>query len=462
MSIESVEELDATLAILEQQIPRLNTIQNIFWRTTAQCQVLLKQTPAPNKPVKVTSSVKRFTPDGLFFLDCIYFYTNLPEKTSRNLKVTIKPVGKSAFSIKLFLPSTSDSFCFGHARSFCEWFEISSSVILDKPLISKVSIFGCDLSQLDEYTKDITSIIDLRSKIEEFKNNTKKELADLNEEITKSSEHSDDIQNEISAAQELIDNLNKETTTLKTKNAEEQEKLNKLKTESNITSEKTIAASNNVTQLTQTAKKLNEEISDLNKNLSKLTNDKNLISDEYGPYVKEGKSQALIYILIVTLPLLTILFSVYELYAGASKILTSEHSSLSEVAGAFILRVPFAAVFGLAVYYSWRLTTSIIQRIFTIHGDRLALAKLLVLTREATHSSAKNLNLPSEVIYQEQLKLKVEVLKSHLSKDLGKDFEYTPNTEPPIPQKQPKKVEPTNDNTAPLAEPPTEKDQLDH
>ncbi|WP_426131353.1 coiled-coil domain-containing protein [Pseudomonas sp. DWP1b1] len=451
--MESVEDLDTALASIVDTIPPLNTLENPLWKTTAQCQILLAESGATSKPIKITSSAKRFTPDKLFFLDCIYFYGDAPDKILPNLSVTIKPIGKPAHTVKLFMSTTPVKFCYAHARVFCEWFEISSDTIFGKPTLNKIKIYGSDLIQLQEYSKDVSSIIDLRGRIDTFKTSTKKELSDLKIEIANLTESSEELNNLVSETNDLIANLKKESEDLKAKNAVAQEKLTKLQLSTLITSEKNSTESNNLTQLTQTAKSLNEEISNLKSSLTKLTNDKNLISDEYGPYVKEGKSQATIYILIVTLPLLAILFSVYELYAGASKILTNDHNSLSEVAAAFILRIPFAAVFGLAVYYSWRLTSSIIQRIFTIHGDRLALAKLLVLAREATHSSAKNLNLPTEVIYQEQLKFKVEVLKSHLSKELGKDFEYTTHVESKSTDKPTINPAATNDDNIPDIDP---------
>lgn len=128
----------------------------------------------------------------------------------------------------------------------------------------------------------------------------------------------------------------------------------------------------------------------------------------------------------MTIPLAAIFFSIYQLYAGASKLLATENQSAIEILAAFILRIPFAAIFGVAIYYSWKIASAMIQRVFKIHSDRLTLAKLLVVARETVHSSAKNLSITDHEKFQEQTSLKIEVLKSHMARDLNEGFSYKP------------------------------------
>ncbi|MCR8935654.1 hypothetical protein [Pseudomonas sp. S11A4] len=69
-------------------------------------------------------------------------------------------------------------------------------------------------------------------------------------------------------------------------------KLQQIELETKHFESKSVEAKNNTEQLTQQAENLNKNIADLKTQLQKLTNDRNLISDEYGPYVEEGKSQS--------------------------------------------------------------------------------------------------------------------------------------------------------------------------
>ncbi|WP_208492422.1 hypothetical protein [Pseudomonas gozinkensis] len=431
MSDQSQEEMESKLTELENKLPQLSTINNSLWKTTSQCQVLLKESVATAKPVKITSTAKRFTPDSPFYLDSIDFYSDTPTKLPAYLTVIVKPLGKPSYNLSLTTTGSSTKFSYGFVRSFCEWFEIYSDSLLNKPTLTKINIFGVDLDQISDHSQDIAATIKLKRDIEKLKEDSKKEFLELQEKINALNEEKDLLERSISETKIDHESKTNELKTINTIVTGENGKLKNLKEAITQSELKIVQTKNNIEQLNQTVTDYNKNISTLKSELSKLTSDKNLISDEYGPYVKEGRSQAAIYVFIVIFPLIAIIFSVYELYAGASKLLTADYKSASDIIGAFVLRIPFAAVFGLAVFYSWRLTSSIIQKIFTIHSDRLTLAKLLVLARESVHSAAKNLDMNSESIFQEQVRLKVEVLKSHLSRDLGNNFEYPPMTSKP-------------------------------
>jgi hypothetical protein len=442
MSDQSPEEMESKLNELENKLPQLSAINNSLWRTTSQCQVLLKESVATVKPVKITSTAKRFTPDSPFYLDSIDFYSDNPTKLPAYLTVIVKPLGKPPYNLQLTTTGSSSKFSYGFVRSFCEWFEIYSDSLLNKPTLTKINIFGVDLDQISDHSQDIASTIRLKRDIEKFKEESKREFLELQEKINTLNEEKDILESSINEAKSNYESKANELKLANSLLTNENGKLKNLKEAITQSELKIVQTKNNIEQLNQTVTDHNKNISTLKSELTKLTSDKNLISDEYGPYVKEGRSQAAIYVFIVIFPLLAIIFSVYELYAGASKLLTADYKSATDIIGSFILRIPFAAVFGLAVFYSWRLTSSIIQKIFTIHSDRLTLAKLLVLARESVHSAAKNLDMSTESIFQEQVHLKVEVLKSHLSRDLGNNFEYPPVA---LKQKTPKRNEAVND-----------------
>ncbi|MEN5255252.1 hypothetical protein [Pseudomonas protegens] len=426
MTIQSAEDLNSKLTELEEVLPSFDGVNNSLWNTSSLCKILLTESEATSKPVKITRAAKRFTPDRPFYLDSIDFYSEDPLKLPNNLTVTVKPLGKPAIS--LHLESTPQSrnlkFCYLYFKNFCEWFEIYSDSTFYKPLIKKINIFGAGLNEISEHADTISSITKLKKEIASYQEQIKTEYKETAEQIDSLSSRAEELENTISENTERIESLNLEKNLLESDVAQLEQDSLILKNKVAFAEDRLNQAENNFAQLKSNASELNKEISILNNQLKALTSDKNLISDEFGPYVKEGKSQAITYVLIVILPLLAIIFSVYELYLGASSLLTAENRTTTEIIGSFILRIPFASVFGLAIYYSWKLTSAIIQKVFTIHSDRLTLAKLLVLARESVHSSAKNLDLSNETIFQEQLRFKVDVLRSHLSKDLGKDFRH--------------------------------------
>lgn len=426
MTDQTPEELESKLTEYEEKLPELNPINSVLWKSTSQCQTLLKESGATARPVKITSAAKRFTPDNLFWVDSIDFYGEHAAKLVANLTIIVKPLGKPQYSLKLSTAGQTTKFCYGFVRNFCEWFEIYSDSLLNKPKLTKIDIFGVDIEQIIEHSDDIAATIRIKRDITKFKEDTTKEYTELTEEIKTLKQAKEEAELEYIDITNDLDMHKSELQSISSEVVTESTKLVGLKKELSETLNTLTQTKNNIAQLNETVIANNKNISKLNSELKKLASDKSLISDEYGPYVKEGRSQAFIYILVVIFPLAAIIFSVYELYAGASKLLVADYKTPTDILASFILRIPFAAVFGLAIYYSWKLTSSIIQKIFTIHSDRLTLAKLLVLAREAVHSSARNLEISNETILQEQLKFKIEVLKSHLSKDLGPSFDYNP------------------------------------
>lgn len=308
---------------------------------------------------------------------------------------------------------------------FCEWFEVSSTSFL-KPKIKKIEIIGASIDSLVKYARDIEGVLDLKQGIEDYKTELETEFENLKNSISEANDNKNDIDSEILEATEQKNNLKSEIDSISSTLEKNKSTIKNLEVEKKHLDNTYLETKNNTDQLTKQAENLNNNIADLTSQLQKLTADRNLISDEYGPYVKEGNSQAKIYSALITIPLMAIFFSIYQIYIGASNLLTADYKSATDILAAFILRIPFAAIFGLAIVYSWKLANSMIQKIFKIHGDRLTLAKLLVVARETVYSSAKNLNVTDQEKLQEQTALKIEVLKSHMAKELSEDFTYRP------------------------------------
>lgn len=429
MTLPTQEEFSSQLEEQESLIPELIEQKNLFWSTTPQLKALLRPDGAAGKGVKITSAKRRLTAEKLTYIRSIYFYCENPEKNQNSISISVRTI--AGIEKKLSLRTTK-TFIYVYPSDFCEWIEISSDAKLIKPHISKIQINGADVSDLEKYSSDINKYI-------AAKESSETTIATAREIFSEYVEKSNALSESLSELTTKIAEKNFESNTLTKDNAsilkeifENQKTLNILEAKNKHATETLTETNNNQEQLTEQTKSLNKQISNLRETLEGLTSDRNLISDEYGPYVKEGKSQARIYVGICILPLLAILFSIYEVYIGASKLLNTSHETALDVFAAFILRIPFAAVFGLAIYYSWKLTFSIIQKILKIHNDRLTLAKLLIIARETVHSSAKNLKISDNEKFQEQVSLKVEVLKSHLTKELGEDFKYTP----PLREKQ--------------------------
>lgn len=422
MNLPSPEDFNEKLTEQEESLPTIVESQNAYWKTTAQYQALLKE-EIQNPIIKLGKTPRRFTPVSLSYIRTIRIYCDNPDKAKGDITLTVKKINTPPHEIELST-SKDKTFLYGFISSFCDWFEIHTDAKLFKPQIKKIKVLGANDSTLQKYSDEIDNYYALKLDSAETIRKAEQEYKDLLSSIKKSEDLIAATEVQITECMSKKVDLSAELGILKETIEEKMRDLLNLENAQKQATENLTSTRNNTEQLTQKSSNLNKEITNLTSTLEKLTSDRNLISDEYGPYVKEGKSQATIYVLIATLPLAAIIFSIYEIYQGASKLLTSEYTSALDVFAAFILRIPFAAVFGLAIYYSWKLTSVIVQKILKIHNDRLTLAKLLIIAREVVHSSSKNLDVPDIEKFQEQVTLKIEVLKSHLARELGEDFKY--------------------------------------
>lgn len=425
MTLPTPAELNEQLTSQEETLPSMIELTDLLWKTTTQCQTLLKENKDQKISVKLTSSPRRFTPHAITFVRAIRFYCEDPEKTKNSIILTVKTVSADARKIDL-LTSKDKKYAFAFITEFCEWFEIHTDASVFKPRITKIQIPGATLAALEQYATDIEKYNTLKSASEKTIASAELKYQGLLTSIEESESQLDAAHVQLTEYHQQQSDADIEIAKVRHDITEKTVELNQLEAKQKHATEQLAITTNNFQQLSQKSTNLNKEISNLSQSLEKLTSDRNLISDEYGPYVKEGKSQATIYTLIATLPLIAIIFSIYEIYAGASKLLLTEYHTASEIFSAFILRIPFALVFATAIYYSWKLTVALVTRVFTIHNDRLTLAKLLIVAREVVHSSTRNLKISDHEKFQEQVTLKVEVLKSHLAKELGNDFEYKP------------------------------------
>lgn len=422
MSEHSQEDLDSSLMELDKKLPNLAVLQNTFWKSSRQAQALLSEAGVPNG-FKTTSAERRFTPESLTYVRLIILRGVNPGQIASDLTIKVKVPGKDPYALKI---ASNDNYAYAFIQNFCEWFEVSSTKLLLKPHITKLEVYGSTPAQLISYSSDIENIVELKRTIEEFKSLAKSEYLASKKLLAESMTAKKSLEIDIDALIESQDFTKSENEALDLQLEETKSTLQRTNLELSHSEKKLIETKNNTEQLSKQVENQNKTIADLNEQLAKLTSDKNLISDEYGPYVKEGNSQATIYSWLITLPLLAIIFSTYQVYVGASKILSAEYSSATDVLAAFILRIPFAAIFGLAIFYSWKLAYAMIQKVFKIHSDRLTLAKLLVVARETVYSSAKNLTISDHEKFQEQTALKIEVLKSHMARDLSENFTYKP------------------------------------
>lgn len=313
-------------------------------------------------------------------------------------------------------------------REFCTSFVIKSKTRTARPVISSIKAVGFDSSSLGSARAQIISF-----------QAGKKDLETLIAEASSASEASDlKIAENAEKNTELLSKYEKLTTQITEKEAELKKKSSdlsgiqiKIANSSQLLGRLTAeeeAKQNSCAKLTDEISISQEKLSITTKDLNQLLNEKSLISDEFTDYVKEGQAQALMYSKLVILPCLTIILCIILMYNGASDVLFGHYETSQDKLAALLLRIPFAAVLGGAAYYSWILAERFLNKIFEVQTERLTLAKLLVLAKDTVFSTAEQLDTdPAEKFYL-RTRLKIEMLKAHLSKDLNDKLVFPPIT----------------------------------
>lgn len=304
-------------------------------------------------------------------------------------------------------------------NDFCLKFSIRSKGMLSRPKISTVNIYGFEFTRIQKMRSALSEFASASYNLSGFVKESKDIVAALE------TKH-EVLTEEVEEYSESVASLTIESGKLEVAIRQERKVLEGIEGDvesakinlSSLTAE-VQAKENNLQQLTRETKTLNDGVSDLKQELSSLVNDRSLISDEFSDYIKEGRGQAQVYLRLMVVPAFVIGMGVCVIYNGANNFLSTHYESTGDVMAAFLLRIPFAAVVGGAIYYSWKIAHAFMVKIFSIQEERLTLAKLLILAKNTVFSTAEDLGIDSVEKFHMRTRLKIEMLKSHLASNIG-------------------------------------------
>lgn len=328
--------------------------------------------------------------------------------------------------------TVSDGKAFASVNYLISRFEIKAGKGASPLNVDLVKVEGFSLDGFSKAVRRIDLASSLRDELSERVGHLGAELDSIKNDYSHAKDEYESLIFERGNLIESIKSLESERERSSAELEGQRTVVTKLKLRQSELQAKENLLTNNVAQLTEQSAEINRRIAQENAELIRLANDRNLISDEYRDYVKEGKAQSKVYGWLAVIPMLVIVFSVVQIYMGAANILSSTYEGLSGLLSAFAQRIPFTLVLGAVIFYSWILISRLFGRIFEIHNDRLTLARLLIIAKDTVFSSAQGLDVSDEVKLRERSILKIQLLKGHLSRDLGSEFEYRSNKGTPL------------------------------
>ena len=411
--------VDGLCVELQEQLPEEASWANSFFKGAGKFSSLL----VGDQVFKLDRRVKRYTCSVPVWVRYISFTTDDAATLKRQLTCTVFTLEGKSVEKKLTLDQKG-TFAFVWFNEVVTAFEIKSDGVVNKPTLKKINVNGFDLTTFEKVSAKVADALSTKSNIDEIIAEVKAEVASVNQQALESEQRLSEANTNCQLQLSEIEQLESLKQQVEAKVALANTALSNLEVQNSQASTTLESVRNNVQQLSELSRELNEKIRREKTELETLTADKSLISDEYKDYVKEGKSQTLFYFALSLLPLLAMVLAVDKLFSGAEALLFRDYKTFSDVFAGLLLRLPFSIVLGLGMFYSWKLAEKLFSNAFKIHKDRLILARLLVIAKDTVFSSVQGLDVSDEVKFHERIRLKIELLKSHLSKELSDDFEY--------------------------------------
>ncbi len=296
---------------------------------------------------------------------------------------------------------------------------------IGEPTITKVTVIGLTLGELNRAIADVSQIDSYRNKIVQSCENiieTAQAAGEKTESLesrkTKLEESITDLESTRSDAQSDIDGLNNQ-------HAEIQKAIKqKTQEESEMQSRLTVIDESIDTKKNQ-SQNLNQEIVGLTRELKNLKNDINLFPSEIQGFVSQGGRNITRYTLLTAAPIAILVYVTWHLFNNAADFAAIYKSTdSSEIWGVFITRLPFVAISLGVIHACYKIAKIFLSEVINTNTQRLNLTKIAIIAKDVSEASAEGLDLGEDELYERRTKLKMDLLKSHLKGYIEEGYSY--------------------------------------
>lgn len=191
---------------------------------------------------------------------------------------------------------------------------------------------------------------------------------------------------------------------------------------------------NNIKQLEKSSSSLNIQISTQKDELQKLTENTNLFATELSEYITQGNRDIKLYTLLSIIPWILISIVTGIIFYGSSE-LTTIYSLITDgvkdkidINTVFWSRMPFVIIVVSILFVCYEISKMFIKNIIHIQKQKRIFMKIGILAKDVADQSILGLDLTENEKFGLRTKLKMDLLKSHLSNDIGENYDYKINT----------------------------------
>lgn len=285
--------------------------------------------------------------------------------------------------------------------------------ILQKTKLKKIELLGFLVNELDSIKEKVEEVGDYKADIQKK----------LNELIQKNTKYNDK-EGRLNELDEQIPKLEEEKIELKGKVDALEVQRKSLKED-----EQTLKGS--ISQLNTESESLNKKIPEQKRELKKLIADKNIFSTEMVEYIQQANNHMKTYFALSLIPWILILcvsYLVFNKTADLSTIYSSFDGEI-DIFAIFWTRLPFALITISILFIAYEISKVFVQNMMKIQSQKRVFAKIGIVAKDVSDSSILELEeLTDEEKFELRTKLKMDLLKAHLSNDIGENYEYDINT----------------------------------
>lgn len=201
---------------------------------------------------------------------------------------------------------------------------------------------------------------------------------------------------------------------------------------------------NDIEQRTTQSESLNKKISNDKEELKQLNEDKSLMAYELKAFVKEANRNIFIYLGIGVIPIALLLFLTYILFNGAANLTmidigvlsdnidvnTTVNNTLSQsslnvsIVDVLFSRLPFVLIVVSIIIASYEISKIFIRKVINIQNQKMNFSKIGIISKDVSDTSFDGLGITDEEKYELRTKLKMDILKEYLKKDVDIEFDY--------------------------------------
>lgn len=279
--------------------------------------------------------------------------------------------------------------------------------LLSNTRITKVTAFGYSLREFHQLEVGVRNyhkrIFEVEKREEAY--------ANLSDTVAKLNEEKKRLDTEIGQSKAQVEQLAADISSGKNSLAEQSSRQEDLKSD--------------IENRRSAKRNLETEISNKRADLDELTRQVRLFPSEITGFVREGNRNIYWY-LAIGAPFLVLMAGVVASLFSKAVDLTQlwRVSDDVNVWVVFLTRLPFVIVAVAIVEACGYIVGRLIYEIVRINRQRLEFSKLSIIAKDVTTASANVAEISEDRVFEEETKLKMELLREHMKSYSGSEFEY--------------------------------------